>query len=235
MKESFPQFLSRFDWIIFDADNTLFDYDAAEKDALFKTLKDFSINVQMEPNKLLKIYKAINSKLWKQLENGELRDQQHLKILRTKLLLNQIDAEANVGLFAETYLKNLSKDTRLIDHAHSVVQTLARTHSLAIITNGMTKVQRPRLEQSSIGKYFDYILISEEVGVSKPSEEIFALLFDAIGQPNRSKVLMIGDSLSSDIQGARNYGLQSIWYNPKNLKAKNSATHELDDLIDLIL
>jgi len=107
---------------------------------------------------------------------------------------------------------------------------------LYLITNGLTIVQRPRIKNSTIGNYFEGIIISEEVGFAKPQKEIFDIAFDMMGNPNKDEVLIIGDSLSSDITGGINYGIDTCWYNPDLIEIDNdlNPTYEIQHLLNLI-
>lgn len=224
--------IHKYKWLIFDADNTLFDYDIAEKLALLKTLDDFEI--EYPKDSILKMYHKINHKLWKQLETGEVKSQAEIKQKRTQQLFEALNVNHDIDKFANDYLINLSLNDQLLDNAIEVIQTLFISHSMIIMTNGMTMVQKPRFNNSPIRKYFEHIVISEEIEHSKPSPIIYDHAFHLMNNPNKAEVLMIGDSLGSDIQGGINYGIDTAWYNPKNMKAKNNATYEVNDLIDFI-
>jgi putative hydrolase of the HAD superfamily len=224
--------ITKYSWIIFDADNTLFDYDKAESIALMKTLDEH--NICYEKKTIISTYHKINHKLWKQLETGKITTQQEIKTQRTQQLFDKIGARADINSFAERYLVNLSENGHLIDHALNTVQTLAKSHKLVLMTNGMTKVQRPRFNFSPITKYFNHIIISEEIRHSKPSKQIFDYAFKKMDHPNKHEVIIIGDSLGSDIQGGINYGIDSMWYNPKKVNTTHNATYELNNLLDLI-
>ena len=94
--------------------------------------------------------------------------------------------------------------------------------SLALVTNGLSEVQRTRIERLDLGRYFDAVVISSEVGAAKPSTEIFDLAFELLGSPAKASALMVGDSLTSDIQGGINYGIATCWYNPNHHGAGES-------------
>ncbi|MFK8011103.1 MAG: YjjG family noncanonical pyrimidine nucleotidase, partial [Marinicellaceae bacterium] len=217
---------------IFDADNTLFDYDIAEKNALLKTLDDFSINYPKQS--IIQMYHQINHKLWMQLETGEVKSQSEIKIKRTQQLFDALDVNRDVHKFAHDYLDNLSRNDQLLDNAMEVIQYLANTHHMIIMTNGMTQVQKPRFNNSPIRPYFKHVVISEEIKHSKPSTKIYDHAFDLMNQPKKSQVLMIGDSLGSDIQGGINYEIDTVWYNPKQLNIHHNATYEINNLLEFI-
>jgi 2-haloacid dehalogenase len=143
--------------------------------------------------------------------------------------------EIDVPTFAGVYLQHLGMQAQLVDGALEVVRTLATSHRLAIITNGLTEVQRPRLAASAIREHVAALVISEEVGAAKPHRAIFDAAFARIGMPETSGVLMIGDSLSSDIAGGIGYGLDTCWYNPHGLPGRDDLvpTYEVRHLGEL--
>jgi putative hydrolase of the HAD superfamily len=221
-----------YQWLIFDADNTLFDYDKAEKIALLKTLDDFKI--KYDNHSIIDIYHNINHKLWSDFDKGLVKSQAEIKFKRTSKLFNVLNVDRNIELFADQYLTNLSQNGQLLDNAMKIIQSLSNTHQLVIMTNGMTQVQRPRFAASPLTKYFSHIIISEEINHSKPAKEIFDHAFKLMGEPAKNEVLMIGDNLGSDVQGGINYGIDSVWYNPRKVVTKHQATYEISDLMQFL-
>ena len=224
--------LSKYKWLIFDADNTLFDYDTAEKNALFKTLNDYKIHY--DSDSIIETYHTINHKLWMKFETGEIKSQTEIKHSRTQQLFGALKVQRDVKKFADDYLINLSKNDQLLNNALHIVQTLYKTHRMIIMTNGMTKVQKPRFNNSVIRKFFEHIVISEEIKHAKPSPKIYDHAFELMNQPHKDEVLMIGDNLGSDIQGGINYGLDTVWYNPSKTIKDHNATFEISDLLAFI-
>jgi len=224
--------IKKYKWLIFDADNTLFDYDKAEKRALLKTLDAFDIAYPKQT--IIDSYHNINHKLWMQFETGEIKSQAEIKHKRTKQLFNLLNVNQQIDKFADDYLYNLSQNSQLLDNAKIVIKKLAETQQLIIMTNGMTAVQKPRFKASPIYQYFKHIIISEEIKHSKPSPEIFDHAFELMKQPNKNDVLMIGDNLGSDIQGGINYQIDALWYNPAQVKIDHNATYEIKNLLEFI-
>jgi YjjG family noncanonical pyrimidine nucleotidase len=202
----------KYEWLLFDADGTLFDYDAAEKTALSSTFEAYDLPFS---DTVLNLYRNINGHLWQAFEQGDI-SQESVKTERFKRLFDAVGIreELSIDAFSQLYLEHLGNCTFLIPHAESVLSELSDKVQLALITNGLSRVQRSRLSQSTIGHYFDPILISEELGVAKPDPGIFDAAFMAMGNPDKSTVLIIGDSLSSDIKGGRDYGIDTCWHNP---------------------
>ena len=202
----------KYKWLLFDLDGTLFDYDKGEKIAFQQTFIDFTLDYQDE---YLKNYDSINKELWKKFELGEI-EVSVLKVERFELLLNKIGHKRNAEEFSKKYQNNLSNCTYLLDGVEDLLSELEKRYRMMLITNGLKAVQRPRLKNSSIKNYFTDIVISEEVGSAKPDKKIFDIAFEKMNTTEKSEVLMIGDSLTSDIAGGINYGLDTCWLNPNS-------------------
>lgn len=220
----------KYKWLLFDLDGTLFDYDKGETVAFQKTFDDFKINYKEE---FLSIYDSINKQLWKKFELGQI-EVEKLKVERFELLLDQIDHDVNPAEFSNNYLVNLSNCTFLLDGVEELLRELDGKFKMMLITNGLKSVQRPRLKNSTIKNYFEDIVISEEVGSAKPDNKIFDIAFSKMNKPLKDEVLMIGDSLSSDIQGGINYNLDTCWLNVKSLNSNGLApTYEIKNISEL--
>ena len=199
-------------WLLFDADGTLFDFDRAEASALCKTLEQFG--VLFTPERLA-TYQRINNQLWRALENG-LITPGDLKVRRFESFFEELQLDLSPHSFSLAYLEQLGTCSELIAGAVEMLQALHTRYQLAIVTNGLKAVQRSRLARSPIRDYIAEMVVSEEVGASKPDQAIFDAAFERIGRPLKSEALMIGDSLTSDIEGGYRYGVDTCWYNPTN-------------------
>lgn len=220
-------------WFLFDADGTLFDYDKAEVTALSRTFAQFDYAFGAA---YLDAYHTINEQLWRDFELGMI-EQERIKVLRFARLFSTIGIVIpDVAAFSARYLENLGTCTALLDGAETVIAALRGTVHLALITNGLQVVQRARLARSSIGGVFEVVVISEEVGCSKPRSGIFDVAFARMGWPRKAEVLMIGDSLTSDIKGGSDYGIDTCWYNPAGAlrPAHLSITYEIHALDELL-
>lgn len=222
----------KYEVILFDADETLFDFKRSETESIKNTFIDFGIDY--DENYHLKIYQDINSKIWKEFEEG-LITQEKLKIERFKRLSNILKISFNENEFAKTYLKHLANSSFLFEDSIDLIENLSKCYKLAIITNGLTNVQKNRIGKSVISKYFDTIIISEEISVAKPDAKIFEYTLNTIGHTNKNTVLMVGDSLTSDIKGGLNAKIDTCWYNPnKIINNKNlNPTYEIASLKEL--
>jgi 2-haloacid dehalogenase len=219
-------------WLWFDADGTLFDYDRAEKTALQRAFQ--SVNTPYE-SEYLRVYRRINQQLWQALERQEITPA-ILQVRRFELLQEALQLTGSPTHMSSAYLEQLALCADLIDGAEEVLRALRATCQLAIVTNGLQAVQRSRLARSRIQDYITELVISEEVGAAKPEPAFFAAAFVRAGHPAKSDVLLIGDSLSSDMQGGLDYGLDTCWYNPAGEPRPNGlpVTYEIGHLRDLL-
>jgi 2-haloacid dehalogenase len=222
----------RYDWLLFDADGTLFDYDQAEIAALEQTFQALSVAYQPA---FLPAYRRVNAQMWRAFERGEITQAQ-LKPRRFELLSEAIGVPLDPARFSATYLDQLGQNAQLIDGAEAMLQALHGKVQMMLITNGLKAVQRSRYALSPLPAYFAGIVISEEVGVAKPAPGIFDIAFEKMGNPARDRVLMIGDSLSSDMAGGMNYGIDTCWFNPEG-RAQDGLvgiTHDIRRLAELM-
>ena len=213
--------MAKYYCILFDADNTLLDFDAAENKALAETLVEYGI----EPDAgTVQTYRDINSELWRQLEKGQIR-RDKLMGERFTRFLKAIDAAGDGVEMNRCYLDHLSSHPDLMSPSvPDVLGELSEVATLAIVTNGFERVQRRRVAESGIGAYLEDVFISEKLDSEKPSRRIFDSALRALGVENREHVLVVGDSLTSDIQGGVNAGLDTCWFNPGNLENKSGIT-----------
>ena len=218
----------RYQWIIFDADGTLFDYDRAEISALQTAFEQFNNDYKPE---YLSLYRISNKILWDAFELGDIT-LERLKIQRFELFLEQIGISVDAEEFSKEYLLQLSAGTYLIDGAEELLKSLSGKVGLILMTNGIKEVQRSRLGKSSITSYFSDIIISDEVGVAKPDRKIFEIALENMSIIDKDTVLMVGDNLNSDIKGGINFGIDTCWYNPNHIDTNTGiqATYEVNNL-----
>lgn len=201
-------------WVLFDLDGTLFDYHRAETDAVASILQ--SLGLPSGEDGLAR-YRRINRDHWAALERGETSAAQ-LRTQRWSDLLAElaphrgrtIDLEA----LATGYLQQLAAGSHLLPGAEQVVAQLGRSHRIGFVTNGLADVQRPRLASSPLADAGEVVVVADEVGAAKPAAAFFDAAFAAMGQPRRSLVTIVGDSLSADVAGGRAYGLTTVWVAP---------------------
>ncbi len=222
----------RYKWVLFDADGTLFDYDKAEATALRKTLGEFGCGYKA---RYVEAYRQINREIWREFEQGRI-SQRRLRTRRFELLFEDIGVVCDPDRFSTRYLLHLATGTDLIEGAAEVARWLHGKVGLVLITNGIPDVQRPRFTRSELSDYFAGIVISEEVGAAKPDPKIFDAAFQVMNWPNKAEVLIVGDSLTSDINGGNSYGIDTCWFNPRQdpYTEDSRGLFEIRDLRELL-
>jgi YjjG family noncanonical pyrimidine nucleotidase len=219
----------KYTWLLFDADDTLFDFSKAEAHALEWTLEQSGVHFEQGH---LSLYSRLNQQVWQEFERG-LVTSQELRIKRFRLFFHEARLDGDAQIASPLYLKNLALGTDLHDGADELIHALRGQVHLALVTNGLKDVQRPRLEHSSLHDCFEKVFISEEMGVSKPSRAFFETVFAEINQPARENVLIIGDSLTSDMQGGLDFGIHTCWFNPKHKLTSLPVTYQIAQLNEL--
>ena len=205
----------KYEFLLFDADHTLFDFKTGEYFALKEALEELSLP---STDHHIERYSEINMKYWKMLERGEI-DKKSLMLARFVEFAREFGFEAKAQPLSDLYMSNLSRQAQLFDGALELIEKLSLKHRLFIITNGVKSTQDGRFGISPITKYFEKIFISEVVGAETPSLEFFDAVINGIEGFEKQKAIVIGDSLSSDIKGAVNAGIDCIWYNPDSKEA----------------
>jgi len=224
----------RYDILLMDADETLFDFHKAEAEALRQTLEESGIACTPETEEL---YSGINDALWKAFERGEVT-KPFLQKARFVQLFEQLGITEGGEAAAERYPIHLGEASYPLPGAEKLCQLLEELGCrLCLTTNGISYVQHRRLEKSPLRKYFsdENVFVSEDTGSQKPQIEYYAYIFDKIKPKDRARILAVGDSLSSDIKGGINAGVDTCWYNPKGMSAGDvQPTYDIRTLDELL-
>lgn len=214
-------------FLLFDLDHTLLDFDPAEDVALSHLLKEEGVeDIQAYKD----YYVPMNKTLWKDLELKKITKQELVNTRFAKLFAH-FGIEKDGAYLAERYQFFLSKQGQIFPGVEDLLKKLIHQgFELYAATNGITFIQTGRLEQSGIAPYFKEIFISEQLHTQKPDAAFYEKIGARIPNFDKDHALMIGDSLSADIQGGNNAGIDTIWYNPHHLENKTQAqpTYEVD-------
>ena len=214
-------------FLLFDLDHTLLDFDAAENVALTQLLKEEGVtDIQAYKD----YYVPMNKALWKDLEQKKIT-KSDLVNTRFSKLFEHFGIEKDGTYLANRYQFYLAQQGQVFSGAIELLDNLIeRGYELYAATNGITAIQTGRLEQSGIAPFFKEIFISEQLHTQKPDAAFYEKIGARIPNFNKNHALMIGDSLSADIQGGNNAGIDTIWYNPHHLENHTQAqpTYEVD-------
>ena len=226
----------RYDVVLFDADNTLFDFDAAEAQALDLTLAEYGYPVD---DKSRNCYLAVNRDLWERFDRGEVK-REWLVVERFAALQRALGGHHDPAEMNIFYLARLAEAGCLLPGAEALCRALVPGCTLAIVTNGVASAQRGRFARSPLKALIPWLFISEEVGYQKPQRQFFDAVLSAMSPPPSARIVVVGDSLAADILGAVNAGLDSIWYNPHGLSGRPDIVptfeaRTFDQISDLIL
>ena len=215
--------MRNYDVILWDLDGTLLDFKLSERYALGVCLKDYGIELTEE---LLALYSGINENYWKRLELGE--------VTKKELLPGRFrDFFAAVGIthidpvaIQQKYQRELGTMTYYMDDSDKLLADLKQKgFKQYMVTNGVVITQEIKMKNSGFDKIVDGIFISDEIGFEKPRIEFFEAAFAQIPDFDKKRAILIGDSLTSDIKGANNAGVDACWYNPEG--KKNSAGFDI--------
>ena len=223
-------------FLLFDLDHTLLDFDAAEDVALSQLLNEEGVeDIQAYKN----YYVPMNKALWKDLELKKITKQE-LVNTRFSRLFAHFGIEKDGAYLAERYQFFLSKQGQIFPGVEELLKNLIHQgYELYAATNGIPFIQTGRLERSGIAPFFKEIFISEQLHTQKPDAEFYEKIGSRIPNFDKKNALMIGDSLSADIQGGNNAGIDTVWYNPHHLENKTQAqptyeVHSYQALLEIL-
>jgi len=216
--------------VFFDADDTLLDHIACEKYALAEMFQKIGVNYK---HSYRDVFRDIEIELW----DNSTMPRENIFVHRFARLFETLNIPyLQAGKANEYYCEALSQAGFSLEHSENVVKCIQEKGILiCVVTNGLDAMQRSRISNSTFGRYISHIVTSEEVGIPKPNPLIFEVLLKKINLTAKD-VLMVGDSLQNDILGAKNAGIQSVWYNPNRIHNETdiSPDYEIHDLRELL-
>ena len=219
------------EFLFIDLDDTILDFKAQEDAAITKTLLDAGIDPTKE---ICDRYSQINKEHWARMEKGEITRDQVL-YGRFEVLFGELGVTADAKATALAYMENLSEGHYFLPGAEDAVKALSKNYRLFIASNGTAKVQEKRLKSANIGKYFEKIFISQDIGINKPAKGFFDACFAQIPGFDPKKAMIVGDSPSSDITGGQNAGILTCWVNPnhRTYSRETPPDYEIENLTQL--
>jgi len=226
--------MDKYKAIFFDADGTLVNHKECERQALIHVFNSIGINFKDEYQN---IFKTIENMLWdNEYHNGVYVPRDEVFTYRFKPFFKEININYDNYIKANDFFKaGLAGSVALIENADDVLEYLYnKSYMICVVTNGLVELQKPRVVNSKIAKFVSFVLVSEEVGAHKPNPLIFNTLLKTICL-NPNDVIMVGDSLKNDIQGAKNAGIKSVWYNPEQIENETDILpdYEINNLLQL--
>lgn len=202
--------MKKYDYLIFDLDNTLLNFSQSETNALRGIFTKYGV---IYSEATFSIYKEINHELWQKLEEGRIKKETVLTTRFAKFFATQ-GIQVDGAKADDEYRQLLESRNDLMPNSIELLTDLkSKGYKIFAGTNGVGRTQRKRLANANMTRFFDNLYISEEVGFEKPDARFFETIFANEGIKDLTRVLMIGDSLSSDIRGANRVGIDSIWLN----------------------
>ena len=220
-------------WVFLDLDDTILDFQMGERHAIRQTFAEIGI----EPtDEIVEKYMEINISCWRALERGEMTRNEVLWG-RFDRLFDELGFTGDSKKTQLLYQTLLAKEHDFLEGGRELLEEFRRIrkYSLYMATNGIPEVQKPRIADSGVGEYFERIFISEEIGCSKPKKEFFDRCFEQIEGFDKSECIIVGDSLSSDIQGGINAGILTCHFNPRNYEyTRTIPDYKINKLSELI-
>lgn len=196
--------------VLLDLDDTILDFHKAERIAFCRVISGLGVEPTQE---ITELYSRINLSQWKLLELGK-QTLEETKVNRYRILFEGLGIDASPEAATSEYERLLGIGHYFVDGAEQLLRDLHGKYRLYIASNGTPGVQHSRIDSAGIMKYLDGLFISAELGANKPSMEFFDKCFAQIPDFRREETVIVGDSLTSDIRGGRNAGIDTIWYNP---------------------
>lgn len=226
----------RYKWLLFDADNTLFDFTYSQRISLQELFQhygyDFFEDTYAE-------FVKNNLEIWAAYDRNEITHED-IKYLRFSRVFDMYGiSNVDIAEVNEFFIRHLIKNSKLLDGAEELLLFLHGKVKMALVTNGMKEVQRPRFEQCRLRHVFDHAFISGEIGLSKPNYDYFSYVHQATGNHDKNEYLVIGDNPVADVKGARDYGFNSCWFNIENhsvnkLNGADHVIHSLAEIYDIV-
>ncbi len=224
-----------YDWLLFDLDNTILDFTASSYISFNKSMDELGYSANKSH---FQKFKQINMEVWEEMESGKI-DHQELKVKRWFRLFDELKLSLDPSIANEVYFFHIKENPVFVQYAAEISEVCKDKFNLMIITNGLAEVQWPRLRKTGLVDYFEHIVISDELGYAKPHSAYFEHCHSLMDYHAKEKILVIGDTLSSDIKGGKEFGFDTCWYNHSNVLNESTKTDfeikQMKELRDILL
>ncbi len=217
--------------VLLDLDNTLIDFNECARHSIMNIFDESGFEYS---EKVFETFICENVKIWKRLEKGEIT-KADLRANRWNIILGKLGIDYDGTIIEEKFENGVAKGAYAVEGAYELLDYLYPKYELYIVSNGFRFVQESRLKIGDFRKYFKDIFLSEDIGIQKPAKEFFDYCFEKLEKPDKEDVILIGDSLSADIIGGLNYGIDCIWFNKNGdeLPEKIKPTHIVNTLKEI--
>ncbi len=217
--------------VLLDLDNTIIDFNECARHSIMNIFEELCFDYT---EKVFETFICENVKIWKRLEKGEIT-KAYLRANRWNIILDKLGIDYDGTIIEEKFENGVAQGAYAVKGAYELLDYLYPKYELYIVSNGFRYVQESRLKIGDFRKYFKDIFLSEDIGIQKPAKEFFDYCFEKIGSPEKEEVILIGDSLSADIIGGLNYGIDSVWFNKNGevLPEIINPTFIVDKLCDI--
>ena len=215
--------------VLIDIDDTIFDFEKCSKNSFLKTLEKFNLKFKEED---FSYFNKVNDILWTKQKLGEINIKE-VFIKRDYLMGKYFNIDIEKGLFNDLFVKFLYDEIEMVDGIEDLLLYLSDKYKIFTASNGIFKMQENRLKKSNLYKYFDKIFVSDKIGFEKPDKKFFQKIMD-ITKFSNDDLIMIGDSIKSDIIGAKNSKIKSIYFNKEDKKISDkNFTYQVKNLSEI--
>ena len=215
--------------VLIDIDDTIFDFEKCSKNSFLKTLEKFNLKFKEED---FSYFNKVNDILWTKQKLGEINIKE-VFIKRDYLMVKYFNLDIEKGLFNDLFVKFLYDEIEIVDGIEDLLLYLSDKYKIFTASNGIYEMQENRLKKSNLDKYFDKIFVSDEIGYEKPDKKFFQKIMDLTKFSN-DDLIMIGDSIKSDIIGAKNSKIKSIYFNKEDNKITDkNFTYQVKNLSEI--
>lgn len=215
--------------VLIDIDDTIFDFEKCSKNSFLKTLEKFNLKFKEED---FSYFNKVNDILWTKQKLGEINIKE-VFIKRDYLMVKYFNLDIEKGLFNDLFVKFLYDEIEIVDGIEDLLLYLSDKYKIFTASNGIFKMQENRLKKSNLDKYFDNVFVSDKIGFEKPDKKFFQKIMD-ITKYSNDDLIMIGDSIKSDIIGAKNSKIKSIYFNKEDKKISDkNFTYQVKNLSEI--
>lgn len=195
--------------VLLDLDNTIIDFNECARRSIMGIFEDLGFTYN---DNVFDTFLTENVKIWKRLELGEI-DKAYLRANRWNIILGKLGIDYDGSVIEERFENGVALGAYPVEGAYDLLDYLDKKYDLYVVSNGLKFVQESRVKIGKYDKYFKSLFLSEDIGIQKPDVRFFDYCYEKLGRPNKDELILIGDSLSADIKGGNNFGIDTIWFN----------------------